>query len=87
MQVDESVKVQFDESSRKISDFLDLLDDPNADKDKQKEVLCVEYPKVYEQEYMPTILQLISDETKESLLKDFKFATDYYKKKLEIVCG
>ncbi|WP_289846266.1 hypothetical protein [Acinetobacter haemolyticus] len=42
---------------------------------------------MYEQEYMPTILQLISDETKESLLKDFKFATDYYKKKLEIVCG
>ncbi|WPO68386.1 hypothetical protein SDC64_05520 [Acinetobacter haemolyticus] len=57
-QVHESVKVQFEEADQKISDFLDLLDDLDADKDKQKEALCVEYPKVYEQEYMPTILQL-----------------------------
>ncbi|MGB5885600.1 MAG: hypothetical protein WBG77_02510 [Acinetobacter venetianus] len=83
-QVHESVKVQFEEADQKISDFLDLLDDPDADKDKQKEVLCVEYPKVYKQEYMPTILKLTLDVTKENLLKDFNLLLITTKKSLRL---
>lgn len=85
-QVDQSASTKFEEADQKISGFLDLLDDPNADKVEQTKVLCVEYPKVYEQEYIPALMQLTKDQTKESLLRDFKFATDYYKEKLEIIC-
>ncbi|MGG2098146.1 hypothetical protein ABFY41_11300 [Acinetobacter haemolyticus] len=77
---------QFEKADIKINGFLDFLDNPTADKSEQKNVLCVEYPAVYEHEYMPALLQLTEEETKENLLKDLKISTDYYKEKLEIVC-
>lgn len=86
--VEESVSVQFEEADMKITTFLDLLDNPEADKAEQKEVLCVEYPSVYEKEYMPALLELSpNDYTQESLLNDLIVATDYYKEKLDIQCS
>ncbi|MBP8005294.1 MAG: hypothetical protein KAZ18_00075 [Acinetobacter sp.] len=84
--VDQQASAKFEEADQQVTSFLDLLDDPEADKDKQKEVLCVKYPKVYEQEYMPALLKLSHDYTADILLGDLKVATDYYKEKLEIVC-
>ncbi|MEO3357238.1 hypothetical protein GPS47_11545 [Acinetobacter haemolyticus] len=85
-QTNQPATTQFEKADQKISDFLDLLDDTNADRVKQKDVLCTEYPKVYEHEYMPALMQLTQGETKESLLQDLKISTDFYKEKLEIVC-
>lgn len=81
-----SIQQQFDESDKKIEGFLDILDDPNADKELQRKVLCTDYPKVYEQEYLPALLKLSNDEPKEKLIDDFKITTDYYSQKLKIVC-
>lgn len=84
---DQSASNQFDESDRKIGKFLDILDDPKADKELQRKVLCTDYPKVYEQEYLPAFLKLSDAEPKEKLMSDFKITTDYYSQKLEITCG
>ena len=81
-----SIQQQFDESDEKIEGFLDILDDPNADKELQRKVLCTDYPKVYEQEYLPALLKLSNDEPKEKLIDDFKITTDYYSQKLGIKC-
>ena len=81
-----SIQQQFDESDKRIEGFLDILDDRNADKDLQRKVLCSDYPKVYEQEYLPALLKLSNDESKEKLIDDFKITTEYYSQKLKIVC-
>lgn len=77
---------KFDTADQKISGFLDLLDNPDADKDAQKKVLCEDYPKVYEKEYMPALMKLSTQDTKEKLLSDLKITTDYYSQKLGITC-
>ncbi|APR70721.1 hypothetical protein [Acinetobacter haemolyticus] len=87
-QTDMTASTQFEKADQKITEILDLLDNPNADKADQTRVLCVEYPKVYEQEYMPALLELSpNDYTKESLLNDLIVATDYYKERLDIQCS
>lgn len=86
-QNDVAASTQFDKADIKITGFLDLLDNPTADKTEQKKVLCVEYPAVYEHEYMPALLQLTEEETKENLLNDLKISTDYYSEKLGINCN
>ena len=82
----EKASEKFDAADQKISGFLDLLDNPNADKEAQKKVLCEDYPKVYEKEYMPALMKLSTQDTKEKLLNDLKITTDYYSQKLGIKC-
>ncbi|MFW1953886.1 hypothetical protein [Acinetobacter beijerinckii] len=81
------IQSQFIAADQKIENFLDVLDDPNADKEQQTKILCEDYPKVYELDYMPALLKIAPQEnTKEKLLSDFKVATDYYANKLSIKC-
>lgn len=82
----ENASEKFEAADQKISGFLDLLDNPNADKEAQKKVLCEDYPKVYEKEYMPLLMKLSTQGTKEKLLNDLKITTDYYSQKLGIKC-
>ncbi|MFC6628615.1 hypothetical protein [Acinetobacter beijerinckii] len=82
------IQSQYDVADQKIEKFLDVLDDPNADKEQQTKILCEDYPKVYELDYMPALLKISpQDYTKEKLLSDFKVASDYYKEKLGIKCS
>lgn len=84
---DPKATAQFEAADKKIGEYLDLLDNPNGDRDKQKKVLCEEYPKTYEQDYMPALLKLEpGNYTKEGLQKDFKIVIGYYLKKLDIKC-
>lgn len=82
----EKASEKFDAADQKISGFLDLLDNPDADKEAQKKALCEDYPKVYEKEYMPALMKLSTQDTKEKLLSDLKITTDYYSQKLGIIC-
>lgn len=82
----ENASEKFDAADQKISAFLDLLDNPDADKEAQKKALCEDYPKVYEKEYMPALMKLSTQDTKEKLLNDLKITTDYYSQKLGIKC-
>lgn len=84
--VNESVEKSFEESDKKIGEFLDILDDPKADKELQRKVLCTDYPKLYKQEYLPALLKLSQAEPKDKLMNDLKITTDYYSEKLNITC-
>ena len=84
--VNESVEKSFEESDKKIGEFLDILDDPHADKELQRKVLCTDYPKIYEHEYLPALLKLSNAEPKDKLMNDLKITTDYYSEKLNITC-
>ncbi len=83
----ENASEKFDAADQKISGFLDLLDNPDADKEAQRKVLCEDYPNVYEKEYMPALMKLSTQDTKEKLLNDLKITTDYYSQKLGINCN
>ena len=84
--VNESAEKSFEVSDKKIGKFLDILDDPKADKELQRKVLCTDYPKVYEQEYFPALLKLSQAEPRDKLMNDLKITTDYYSEKLNITC-
>ncbi|WP_335951291.1 hypothetical protein [Acinetobacter beijerinckii] len=82
------IQSQYDVADQKIEKFLDVLDDPNADKEQQTTILCEDYPKVYESDYMPALLKLTTGGySQEGLLKEFKIVRDYYSKKLDIRCA
>ncbi len=40
-------KAQFEESDRKIGEFLDQLDNPNTPQEVKVKILCHDYPEVY----------------------------------------
>lgn len=82
----DSLEKSFAESDKKIGEFLDILDDPNANKELQRKVLCIDYPKIYEHEYLPALLKLSQAESKDKLMNDFKISKDYYSEKLNITC-
>ncbi|ESK54889.1 hypothetical protein [Acinetobacter tjernbergiae] len=84
--VSESVEKSVAESDKKIGEFLDILDDSNANKGLQRKVLCTDYPKLYEHEYLPALLKLSNAEPKDKLMNDLKITTDYYSEKLNITC-
>lgn len=85
--VDTSAKVQFRQSDVKISKFLDQLDDPSTSQDIRKQILCVDYPSEYKNNYMPALLQLSpNDYTETKLMKNLDAALNYYKEKDNIHC-
>ena len=82
---------QLKEDNKKIRTFLSILDDPNADKNDQENVLCLKYPKIYRYEYLPSILRLtklkvIDAKPKDQLLDDLRKTTESYSEKLNITC-
>ncbi len=83
---DSAADKQFEESDKKIGEFLDTLENPHASKGEQKKILCNDYPKVYEYQYIPALLKLSKAESKDQLMKDLKMTTNYYSEKLGIIC-
>ncbi len=43
-------KAQFEESDRKIGEFLDQLDNPNTPQEVKVKILCHDYPDVYKKQ-------------------------------------
>ncbi len=81
-------KAQFEESDRKIGEFLDQLDNPNTPQEVKVKILCHDYPDVYKKQYMPALIKVSPKPyTEEKLLSDLKSATDYYKGTLGIKCN
>lgn len=80
-------KAQFQESDKKISEFLDQLDNPKTPQEVKVKILCHDYPDVYKKQYMPALIKISPKPyTEEKLLSDLKSATDYYKGSLGIKC-
>lgn len=79
--------VRFEKSDKRISKFLDQLDDPNTAQDVRIQILCKDYPAEYKTNYMPSLLKLSPGEyTEGKLIKDLDIALDYYKKKDNVQC-
>ena len=85
-ETNDSLEKIFEKGDKKIGEFLDILDDPHADKELQRKVLCTDYPKLYEHQYLPALLKLSNAEPKDKLMNDLKITTDYYSEKLNITC-
>lgn len=82
-----TVTAQFEQSDEMISKYLDQLDDPNTTLDDKKRIVCVDYPKEYKSNYMPSLLKLNPENyTEAKLLSDLDIALSYYKEKENIQC-
>ena len=78
---------QFEEADAKIGKFLDQLDNPKTSLEVRKQILCVDYPNIYIQQYAPALLKLSpNDYTPDKLDNDLAIALDYYKDKFNIQC-
>ncbi|WP_353164918.1 hypothetical protein [Acinetobacter sp.] len=82
-----TVTAQFEQSDEMIRKYLDQLDDPNTTLDDKKRIVCVDYPKEYKSNYMPSLLKLNPENyTEAKLLSDLDIALSYYKEKENIQC-
>ena len=82
-----ATKATFEQSDKKIGEFLDQLDSPETSQEARTQILCKDYPAEYKNEYMPALLQLEPHAyTQGKLLAELKSALDYYKNKFEIKC-
>ncbi|MBJ9373018.1 hypothetical protein [Acinetobacter sp. TGL-Y2] len=82
-----TVTAQFEQSDEMISKYLDQLDDPNTTLDDKKRIVCIDYPKEYKTNYMPSLLKLNPENyTQAKLLSDLDIALSYYKEKENIEC-
>lgn len=80
------VSAQFEAADEKIGHFLDQLDSTDTPLEVRKQIICKEYPSVYNSEYVPALLQLSTDRSPEELKQDLKQALDFYKDKYKIKC-
>ena len=82
-----AVAAKFEQSDKKIGEFLDQLDSPETPQEARRQILCKDYPAEYKNEYMPALLQLEPHAyTQGKLLAELKSALDYYKNRFEIDC-
>ena len=82
-----AITAKFEQSDKKIGEFLDQLDNPETSQETRTQILCKDYPAEYKNEYMPALLQLEPHAyTQGKLLAELKSALDYYKNKFEIDC-
>lgn len=78
---------QFEEADIKIGKFLDQLESPNTSLEVRRQILCVDYPNIYIQQYAPALIKLSpNDYTPDKLDRDLAIALDYYKDKFNIQC-
>lgn len=84
---DSDTSAQFEKLDAVIDGYLDKLDNPKTSMAERKQILCVDYPNVYNKEYAPLLLKNFpQDYTQAKLDQDLKSALDYYKGKNDIQC-
>lgn len=84
---DSGTSAQFEKLDTIINGYLDKLDDPKTTMTERKQILCIDYPNVYNKEYAPLLRKHFPNEfTQAKLDKDLKIALDYYKGKDNIQC-
>lgn len=86
-QSDSALTKQFEAADEKISQYLDQLDHPDTLLEQRKQIICKDWPEVYEQQYSPALIKLAPEYTAEKLQQDFELAANYYKEKDKISCN
>lgn len=77
----------FEKSSLVIDQFFDELDATTTPIAKKQQIICVDYPAEYKNNYIPATLQIEGNIfSEEKLLAELDMALDYYKEKYNIAC-
>jgi len=70
-----------------LSKYLEKLDSEFTTQDVRVKILCRDYPREYEKNYIPNLLKLSPGEYSEvALLADMDLVLDHYKEKDAIQC-
>ena len=70
-----------------LSKYLEKLDSEFTTQDVRIKILCRDYPREYQKNYMPNLLKLSPGEYSETaLLADMDLVLDHYKEKDAIQC-
>ena len=77
----------FENSDNILSKYLEKLDSEFTTQDVRVKILCRDYPREYEKNYMPNLLKLSPGEYSEPvLLTDMDLVLDHYKNISNIQC-
>ena len=60
---------------------MDALDNPTTAKGQSIKIVCEDYPNVYKEDYVPTLLKLSPTYTEQGLHKYLDSALNFYKQK------
>ena len=77
----------FQQADDKITALIDQIENPELAPEQRQKVLCQDFPKVYQNEYVPALLALNSKDTSQAqLLDEMRFSLNYYQQQLNISC-
>ena len=77
----------FEEADHKLSFLTDQIENTTLSNLQRQKVLCIEYPKTYQEEYMPAFLALQpADTSQEKLIQEMQFTLNYYQQRFDIKC-
>ena len=83
----DAVTTVLENSDNILSKYLEKLDSEFTTQDVRVKILCRDYPREYQKNYMPNLLKLSPGEYSEAvLLADMDLVLDYYKEKDAIQC-
>lgn len=78
---------KFQQADDKITVLTDQIENTELSVEKRQEVLCQEFPKVYQTQYIPALLALNAEDTSQKqLINEMQFTLNYYQQQLNIKC-
>lgn len=82
-----TIATALENSDNILSKYVEKLDSEFTTQDVRIKILCRDYPREYEKNYMPNLLKLSPGEYSEAtLLADMDLILDHYKEKDAIQC-
>lgn len=83
-----SIEEEYLTSKQEIDKMLDALNNHEVPNDEKRKILCMTYPEVYKNHYMPALLKITSDQYSEAtLLRDYEAVVNFYKKAFTLNCN
>ena len=78
----------FEQADNKITLLTDQIENITLSKLQRQKLLCIEYPKTYQEQYMPAFLALQpADTSQEKLIQEMQFTLNYYQQRFDIKCS
>ena len=77
----------FEQADNNITLLTDQIENTTLSKLQRQKLLCIEYPKTYQEQYMPAFLALQpADTSQEKLIQQMQFTLNYYQQRFDIKC-
>ena len=78
---------RFAQADEQISALTDQIENSALSLEQRKKVLCQDFPKTYQNKYVPALLALnAKDTSQEQLIQEMQFTLQYYQQQLNIQC-